>query len=56
MRDVRAVDWLPIGEAVERLSRGYERAFLEKRRSDRAGRGERRAGRGQAPDACERRP
>ena len=29
MRDVRAVDWLPLGEAVERLSRGYERAFLE---------------------------
>ena len=29
MRDVRAVDWLPIGEAVERLSRGHERAFLQ---------------------------
>ena len=29
MRDVRAVDWLPLGQAVERLSRGYERAFLE---------------------------
>ena len=29
MRDVRAVDWLPLGEAVERLSRGYERAFLQ---------------------------
>ena len=29
MRDVKAVDWLPLGEAVERLSRGYERAFLE---------------------------
>jgi 8-oxo-dGTP diphosphatase len=29
MRDVRAVDWLPLGAAVERLSRGYERAFLE---------------------------
>jgi 8-oxo-dGTP diphosphatase len=29
MRDVRAVDWLPLGKAVERLSRGYERAFLE---------------------------
>jgi 8-oxo-dGTP diphosphatase len=29
MRDVRAVDWLPLGDAVERLSRGYERAFLE---------------------------
>jgi 8-oxo-dGTP diphosphatase len=29
MRDVRAVDWLPLGDAIERLSRGYERAFLE---------------------------
>jgi 8-oxo-dGTP diphosphatase len=29
MRDVRAVDWLPLAKAVERLSRGYERAFLE---------------------------
>ena len=29
MRDVRAVEWLPIGEAVERLSRGHERAFLQ---------------------------
>ena len=29
MRDVRAVEWLPLGNAVERLSRGYERAFLE---------------------------
>src|SRR5258708_7267682 len=29
MRNVRAVDWLPLGDAVERLSRGYERAFLE---------------------------
>src|SRR6185295_8460193 len=29
MRDVRAVDWLPLTEAVDRLSRGYERAFLE---------------------------
>lgn len=28
MRDVRAVDWLPLDAAVERLSRGYERAFL----------------------------
>ena len=28
MRDVRAVDWLPLDEAVERLARGYERAFL----------------------------
>ena len=28
-RDVRAVDWLPLGKAVERLSRGHERAFLE---------------------------
>ncbi len=29
MHDVRAVDWLPLADAVERLSRGYERAFLE---------------------------
>ena len=29
MRDVKAVDWLPLAVAVERLSRGYERAFLE---------------------------
>jgi 8-oxo-dGTP diphosphatase len=29
MRDVKAVDWLPLGDAVERLSRGYERVFLE---------------------------
>ena len=29
MRDVKAVDWLPLGEAVDRLSHGYERAFLE---------------------------
>jgi len=29
MRDVKAVDWLPLGSAVERLSRGHERAFLE---------------------------
>jgi 8-oxo-dGTP diphosphatase len=29
MRDVKAVDWLPLDEAVERLSRGYERAFLQ---------------------------
>ena len=28
MRDVRAVDWLPLDQAVDRLSRGYERAFL----------------------------
>ena len=28
MRDVKAVDWLPLEEALERLSRGYERAFL----------------------------
>ena len=28
MRDVKAVDWLPLDRAVERLSRGYERAFL----------------------------
>jgi 8-oxo-dGTP diphosphatase len=29
MDDVRAVDWLPLDAAVERLSRSYERAFLE---------------------------
>jgi 8-oxo-dGTP diphosphatase len=29
MRDVKAVDWLPLGQAVARLSHGYERAFLE---------------------------
>jgi 8-oxo-dGTP diphosphatase len=29
MRDVRAVDWLPLDDAVDRLSRDYERAFLE---------------------------
>lgn len=29
MRDVRAVEWLPLEDAVDRLSRGYERAFLE---------------------------
>ncbi len=28
MNDVKAVDWLPLEAAVERLSRGYERAFL----------------------------
>jgi 8-oxo-dGTP diphosphatase len=28
MKDIRAVDWLPLDEAVERLSRSYERAFL----------------------------
>jgi 8-oxo-dGTP diphosphatase len=28
MDDVKAVDWLPLEDAVERLSRGYERAFL----------------------------
>ena len=28
MHDVKAVAWLPLDEAVERLSRGYERAFL----------------------------
>ena len=28
MRDVRAVEWLPLDGAVDRLSRGYERAFL----------------------------
>lgn len=29
MRDVKAVDWLPLAQAVERLSRDHERAFLE---------------------------
>jgi 8-oxo-dGTP diphosphatase len=29
MDDIRSVDWLPLRDAVERLSRGYERAFLE---------------------------
>jgi 8-oxo-dGTP diphosphatase len=29
MRDVKAVDWLPLDAAVDRLSRDYERAFLE---------------------------
>jgi 8-oxo-dGTP diphosphatase len=29
MNDVKAVDWLPLADALERLSRGYERAFLE---------------------------
>ena len=29
MRDVKAVDWLPLDRAVERLSRDHERAFLE---------------------------
>jgi 8-oxo-dGTP diphosphatase len=28
MNDVRAVDWLPLSAAVERLSRSYEQAFL----------------------------
>jgi 8-oxo-dGTP diphosphatase len=28
MNDIKAVDWLPLDEAVERLSREYERAFL----------------------------
>jgi 8-oxo-dGTP diphosphatase len=28
MHDIRAVDWLPLDAALERLSRGYERAFL----------------------------
>jgi 8-oxo-dGTP diphosphatase len=27
--EVKSVDWLPLRDAVERLSRGYERAFLE---------------------------
>ena len=29
MRDVKAVEWLPLAGALDRLSRGYERAFLE---------------------------
>jgi 8-oxo-dGTP diphosphatase len=28
MHDIKAVDWLPLDDAVERLSRGYERVFL----------------------------
>ncbi|QOZ32532.1 NUDIX hydrolase [Bradyrhizobium sp. CCBAU 53421] len=29
MSDIREVDWLPLDAALDRLSRGYERAFLE---------------------------
>ncbi|NWM88886.1 NUDIX domain-containing protein, partial [Escherichia coli] len=29
MTDIRAVDWLPLNAAVDRLSRTHERAFLE---------------------------
>lgn len=29
MDDIRAVDWLPLGDALVRLSRSHERAFLE---------------------------
>src|ERR1700760_1196315 len=29
MHDIRAVDWLPLDEALVRLSRAYERTFLE---------------------------
>ncbi len=29
MHDIRAVEWLPLQAAVERLSRSYERVFLE---------------------------
>jgi 8-oxo-dGTP diphosphatase len=29
MDDIKAVDWLPLDAAIERLSRAYERAFLE---------------------------
>ena len=29
MADVTAVDWLPLGRAIKRLSREHERAFLE---------------------------
>src|ERR1700722_366072 len=28
MHDIKEVDWLPLEAALERLSRGYERAFL----------------------------
>jgi 8-oxo-dGTP diphosphatase len=28
MNDIKEVDWLPLDSALERLSRGYERAFL----------------------------
>jgi 8-oxo-dGTP diphosphatase len=28
MHDIKAVDWLPLDAALERLSRGHERAFL----------------------------
>jgi 8-oxo-dGTP diphosphatase len=28
MHDIKAVDWLPLEDAIERLSRGYERVFL----------------------------
>ncbi|PZA09815.1 NUDIX hydrolase [Rhodopseudomonas palustris] len=28
MKDIRAVDWLPLDEAILRLSRSYEQAFL----------------------------
>jgi 8-oxo-dGTP diphosphatase len=28
MNDIKEVDWLPLDAALERLSRGYERAFL----------------------------
>ena len=29
MHDIRAVEWLPLDAAIARLSRGYERVFLE---------------------------
>src|SRR5207244_9484772 len=29
MSDIRAVDWLPLNAAVQRLSRDHERVFLE---------------------------
>ena len=28
MKDIRAVDWLPLDDALQRLSRSYEQAFL----------------------------
>ena len=29
MRDIKSVDWLPLDKAIDRLSRDYERAFLQ---------------------------
>ena len=64
MRDVRAVDWLPLVDAVDRLSRGYERAFLENvgpialaaaAHAAPPGRREPNSRAGEAPDAADRR-